>query len=266
MTPTPADIELPALPDSIVSTAPDRIWLDIGDAKDFIEPDDTFTTLMRGETTWSEDNATGCGIEYVRADRARTAASCAVPVPHATIAGALFDFLGFLTSHERRWTFSSRDDAGPAVEALQEWAGKRSLSLDEADVGNWLAPATVRPERTDAATVADTLESYNSWRRGNADGLEQPHPTLIGEAIDRAVAMLRADVPEGCTPADARVLREANHALAVEVQQLRRALSAVLSFIDGVKDAPEPFDLVREAMRHVQLSSCASATQQGDES
>src|SRR6218665_1802781 len=55
----------------------------------------------------------------------------------AAIAGALFDFLGFLTTHDRRWTFSSRDDAAPAVKALEEWAGKRRLSLDEADVSGW---------------------------------------------------------------------------------------------------------------------------------
>jgi hypothetical protein len=33
--------------------------------------------------------------------------------------------------------------------------------------------------------------------------------------------------PEGCTPADARKLREANHALAVEVHQLREALGTL---------------------------------------
>jgi len=55
------------------------------------------------------------------------------------IAGALFDFLGFLTTSERQWTFSSYDEASPAVEALEEWAKKRNLSLDEADVSGWSA-------------------------------------------------------------------------------------------------------------------------------
>jgi hypothetical protein len=67
--------------------------------------------------------------------------------PSAAIDGALFDFLGFLTTSERRWTFSSTDDAGPAVAALEQWAAKRSLSLDDADVEGWsaapAAPATV---------------------------------------------------------------------------------------------------------------------------
>jgi hypothetical protein len=166
----------------------------------------------------------------------------------------------------------------------------------------------------DAATVAATLESYNRWRRGNADGLEQPHPHAIGEAIDRAVAMLsadvsevsapsdaqldqalcerdtyhewadklsekiahltgadvgehssannpwrealNADVPEGCTPADARVLREANHALAIEVHELREALSTPLAAVakaDMVMVPREPTEaMVRACMRNDQ--------------
>lgn len=39
-----------------------------------------------------------------------------------------------------------------------------------------------------------------------------------------ASATAATDVPEGCTPADARVLREANHQLAETEQRLRQAL------------------------------------------
>jgi len=47
----------------VVSTAPDRIWLDLG-----FDPQDE-TEVLFGElhdVTWSADNATGHGIEYVR--------------------------------------------------------------------------------------------------------------------------------------------------------------------------------------------------------
>jgi hypothetical protein len=47
----------------VVSTAPDRIWLDLG-----FDPQDE-TEVLFGElhdVTWSADNATGYGIEYVR--------------------------------------------------------------------------------------------------------------------------------------------------------------------------------------------------------
>lgn len=46
--------------------------------------------------------------------------------------------------------------------------------------------------------------------------------TIIDNAM--AAAALADETPEGCTPADARMLREANHALAAENDALRRAL------------------------------------------
>lgn len=53
------------------------------------------------------------------------------------IAGALFDFLGFLTTRDKPTSFGSTRNASPAVELLQEWADKRGLDLKGADVENW---------------------------------------------------------------------------------------------------------------------------------
>ena len=58
-------------------------------------------------------------------------------VAHAVIAGALFDFMGWLTSRKERIVLSSADNASPAVEAITEFAKMRSLSLDDARVTNW---------------------------------------------------------------------------------------------------------------------------------
>ena len=55
------------------------------------------------------------------------------------IAGALFDMMGFLTTGEKRYTFSGYDDASPAVEALEAFAKKRGLNLSEANVEGWTA-------------------------------------------------------------------------------------------------------------------------------
>lgn len=55
----------PALP-KVVSTAPKRIWLDLG--FDPTLEDAAFSELH--EITWSSDNASGHGVEYVRADLA----------------------------------------------------------------------------------------------------------------------------------------------------------------------------------------------------
>ena len=49
----------------VVSTAPNRIWLDLG----FDPSDDdevSFHELI--DVTWSHDNASGYGVEYVRVD------------------------------------------------------------------------------------------------------------------------------------------------------------------------------------------------------
>lgn len=49
-----------------ITSAPERIWLDLGFNP--YEEDAHFSNLH--DLTWSQDNATGDGIEYVRADRA----------------------------------------------------------------------------------------------------------------------------------------------------------------------------------------------------
>ena len=59
------------------------------------------------------------------------------PVPHAVIAGALFDFMGWLTSRKERLVLSSVDEASPAVDALCGFAKMRGLSLDDAKVQDW---------------------------------------------------------------------------------------------------------------------------------
>lgn len=60
-------------------------------------------------------------------------------VQSAVIAGALFDFMGHLTSRDEVLTLSATHLATPAVDALAEWAKKRGLSLDGARVEDWQA-------------------------------------------------------------------------------------------------------------------------------
>jgi hypothetical protein len=67
------------------------------------------------------------------------------PVAHPVIAGALFDFMGWLTSRKERIVLSSADNASPAVEAITEFAKMRNLSLDDAKVQDW---NTTPPQRT----------------------------------------------------------------------------------------------------------------------
>lgn len=53
------------------------------------------------------------------------------------IAGALFDFMGWLTSRKERLVLSSADNASPAVDAIKDFAKMRGLSLDDARVQDW---------------------------------------------------------------------------------------------------------------------------------
>lgn len=117
------------------------------------------TVLLMAHKPVTDDN--GKGTVYI------------IPQPAAApaegvIAGALFDFLGFLTTSDRRWTFSACDDASPAVEALEQWAAKRGLSLADANVKGWraAAPAATVQGAGQAATVEpDPLQGATNWLR-----------------------------------------------------------------------------------------------------
>ena len=61
------------------------------------------------------------------------------------IAGALFDFMGWLTSRKKRIVLSSVDEASPAVDAIKDFAKMRGLSLDNAQVQTW-QEALAQPE------------------------------------------------------------------------------------------------------------------------
>ena len=62
-----------------ITSAPERIWLDLGFNP--CEEDAHFSNLH--DLTWSQDNATGDGIEYVRADLAARGAAQSAPVDAA---------------------------------------------------------------------------------------------------------------------------------------------------------------------------------------
>ena len=74
------------------------------------------------------------------------------PVSHSVIAGALFDFMGWLTSRKERLALSCVDDASPAVDAIKDFAKMRGLSLDDAQVQDWhIAPPAAQPEQEPVA-------------------------------------------------------------------------------------------------------------------
>jgi len=98
------------------------------------------------------------------------------PVSHSVIAGALFDFMGWLTSRKERLALSRVDDASPAVDAITDFAKMRGLSLDDARVLDWhtTPPAAQRPWV--GLTEFQFAEIYNAWNDTNGStpwGLNQ---------------------------------------------------------------------------------------------
>ena len=64
----------------------------------------------------------------------------------SVIAGALFDFMGWLTSRKEHIVLSSVDEASSAVDAIRDFAKMRGLSLDNAQVQTW-QEALTQPEQ-----------------------------------------------------------------------------------------------------------------------
>jgi hypothetical protein len=81
------------------------------------------------------------------------------PVAHAIIAGALFDFMGYLTSRTERIVLSASDDAAPAVDAIRDFAKKRNLSLDDALVREWIDALPIPP-----TAPAQPEQEPSQWR------------------------------------------------------------------------------------------------------
>ena len=75
------------------------------------------------------------------------------PVAHSIVAGALFDFMGWLTSRRERLVLSSTDNAAPVADAIKDFAKMRSLSISDAQVQKWQehlsAPQPPRQPLTD---------------------------------------------------------------------------------------------------------------------
>jgi hypothetical protein len=102
------------------------------------------------------------------------------------LAGALFDFLGFLTTLEKPVTLSARHEASSAVRLLEVWAANRQLSLDEALVKDWKEAARMMREQS-PASINEALNVIEHWGiRGN---------TLSGDDVDRFRALVDKIAP-----------------------------------------------------------------------
>lgn len=112
-------------------------------------------------------------------------AALAEPAPvqepsHDVVAGAIFDFAGFLTGHKVMIEVGSCSNASPMVERITEWAGIRGLSLEAPDVLGWQMH-TPQPRKAVKLSKAEVNEIYNKWVAGTPDG------TTFTDVLEQAV-------------------------------------------------------------------------------
>lgn len=84
------------------------------------------------------------------------------PVSHSIVAGALFDFMGWLTSRNECLVLSSTDDAAPAADAIKDFAHMRNLSIDDAKVREWQEHLASPPTLSLAQRKPLTDEEYEA--------------------------------------------------------------------------------------------------------
>ena len=97
----------------------------------------------------------------------------AEPVSHAVIAGALFDFMGWLTTRKERLVLSSVDNASPAADAIKAFAKMRGLSLDDARVGTWQNYTTPPQRQWVGLEIEEVQDSYNSDYQAQTRAVEK---------------------------------------------------------------------------------------------
>ena len=156
-------------------------------------------------------NGIECAVAAIRelAERSAPAqaAPAAVAVPDAAISGALFDFCGYLTTLPRQQaiTASEAHEASPMVEALKQWAAKRNLHLDDADVTGWSAalaatPAAAAPvQRAHIAGALAFFKCAIDCKEFNWDSFQRESAEAsLQAALNALSAINECDTPNYC--------------------------------------------------------------------
>lgn len=190
------------------------------------------------------------GVESLRKQAAAQQA-----VPASVIAGAVFDFAGYLTTlpHKEAIHCSEAHEAAPMVEAITEWCKRRNLTTDGAKVETWrdhLAEAPAHPAEgvpAQAVAVADArsarqiadaiVENFKDvgWSTSSIDDAR------VLEAVSAAIGEHGATEPLTGVASDvdsmARVLMAAFSKAEPEHPITRYPTSFVATFADMARAA-----------------------------
>ena len=77
------------------------------------------------------------------------------------VAGALYDFMGWLTTRSTKLTLSDTDNCTPAVDAIVDFAKMRGLNLENAKVNEWQVPSIPDSAKRDAE-ILETAKLFVS--------------------------------------------------------------------------------------------------------
>jgi hypothetical protein len=127
----------------------------------------------------------------------------ALAMSDRNIAGALFDFLGFLTTLEKSVSLGVSELATPAVDLLTEWAKTRGLGLDDADVSGWhsalqhAGQGEARPTASEYLLAADKILSGKKVYTQSGERVTRTQQPAVPEGyvlvpVEPTEAMLRA--------------------------------------------------------------------------
>ncbi|RUR69035.1 hypothetical protein EJP67_18415 [Variovorax guangxiensis] len=153
----------------LIESAPENIWLDLGENLEALTDDATFRNLS--EVTWSEDNATSCGIKYIRAD-----------LPPAD-PGAVAEDLELVRSVLRGYPASfARADALKALENIQAALASPLVPASEFDEAV-LANLNKTLGLTDASATLAMANADLRLRRLQSLHLTAPAPSVPSASL-----------------------------------------------------------------------------------
>lgn len=104
------------------------------------------------------------------------------PTDSQIIAGAIYDFAGFLTTRDRVIKVGATADAAPVADLIKEWANRRSLSLENAAVGSW-EKALAEPDMGIDRGAWDDVPDATKWVDELRGGDETEQETVALESV-----------------------------------------------------------------------------------
>jgi hypothetical protein len=125
--------------------------------------------------------------------------------PHDVIAGAVFDFAGYLTTRDETIKVGAKANAAPMADHVKQWAMQRQLDIDNADVEHWESallrvmagesPSAVVDEMTKQAMIATYPKPMgmvkNKRKQDNEDITEAQSAKKIKAALPVKPAKLK---------------------------------------------------------------------------